>query len=423
MDSILIQSAQLVYPGNPFNGKRVDVHIQNGIIENISEEGTKDLPNVNRVIDAKGLMLMPGFFDLNVNFGEPGLETKEDIQSGASAAEAGGFTGVAVHPNTLPAIQSRAEVSLINSLSKDLLVDVHPIGAISKDRKGDNLTEMYDMYIHGAVAFSDGDHSIQQAGLMSRALLYTHGFDAKVISYAMDDSIAGEKIMNEGVVSTYLGIKGSPDLAESMMVARDLYLAEYNDTSIHFATISTADSIELIKKAKAKGIKVTCDVAAHHLLLTDKLIEGFDSLYKVNPPLRAENDRLALIKGVEEGIVDCIVYQHTPHEVEYKNVEFQIAKPGIIGLQTVLPILLSAGIKLEDIVEKLSLNPRKILNLPLPELKEKHNANLILVDLDKKWTLDRNSNRSKSENSPFWNKELKGQVVAVLNNNKHFINL
>lgn len=418
MDSILIHAADLIYPGHPLDGHIVYVLIEDGVIVKISKDVIQNLPDNCKIIDGKGKVLTLGFFDMNANFGEPGLETKEDLYTGAAAAAAGGFTGVAIHPNTLPAIHSRAEVSLIINSTKDFLVDVLPVGAISKDRKGEALTEMYDMHLHGAIAFSDGDRSIQQAGLMSRALLYSHGFEGKIISYPQDNTIAGDNIMNEGVVSTYLGIKGSPNLAESMMVSRDLYLAEYNDTAIHFTTISTAESVDLIREAKKKGRKVSCDVAAHHLLLTDEEIKGFDSQYKVIPHLRTEKDRKALIQGVKEGVIDCVVSQHTPQEVEYKDVEFQIAKPGIISLQTVLPILLKVGLDMKTIVEKLSFNPRKVLNLTIPKLEENEEANLVLIDINKTWVLDAETNKSKSKNSPFWNQELKGQIYASFNNKR-----
>lgn len=421
METVLIQSAQLVYPQHPLHGKTVYVLIKSGKIVKIQTEVIDEVSDDWQIIDASGSVLAPGFFDVNVNFGEPGLETKEDIQSGADAAAAGGVTGVAVQPNTHPAIQSRAEVSLIKNLAKDLLVDVFPIGTISVDRKGEALTEMYDMHTHGAIAFSDGDQSVQQAGLMNRALLYAHGFEGLVMSFAQDDSLVGENVMNEGEMSTYLGIKGSPALAESMRVARDLYLAEYNETAIHFSTISTAESVRLIKKAKKKGIRVTCDVAAHHLLLTDKYIKDFDSQYKVIPPLRSEEDRATLIQAVKEGTIDCITSQHTPHEIEFKNVEFQAAKPGIIGLQTLLPTLLEVGLNLETIIEKLSLAPRRVLGLPIPEFTEKESANLILIDQNEKWVLDEKTNKSKSQNSPFWKKELVGKVKAVFNNKEHLI--
>jgi len=421
MDKILIKSARVIFPNTPFHGKELDVLLINGVIARI-EEHIEEGDDLSTTVDAKGQYLMPGFFDMNVNFGEPGLETKEDLLSGVTAALAGGVTGVAVHPNTHPPIHSRSEVSLIVNRSVQLPVDVHPIGAISKHREGGELAELYDMKLAGAVAFSDGDKSVQQAGLMSRALLYSKGFEGLIISNPEDLSVAGGGKMNEGPMSTYLGMKGNPNLAEALMVARDLYLAEYNDAPIHFTTISTAESVSLIRNAKAKGIKVTCDVAVHHLVMTDQLIAGFDSNYKVSPPLRTQADVDALLEGLKDGTIDAIVSQHTPHEVEYKNVEYQIASEGIIGLQTLLPLALEAGLSVEQLVEKLAVGPRRILGLPLPEFREQAPANFMLLDIEKTWRFDATTNRSKSSNSPLMGKELKGKVTAVVNKHQ-FVNI
>src|SRR5690606_5718085 len=261
MATILITSATLVSASHPLHLTSVDVLVKNGKIEKIAKSIKTDDKKL-QVIDAKDSFLAVGFFDLNVNFGEPGYETKEDIQTGTAASAAGGFTAVAVHPNTNPPIHSRSEVALIVNSAKGNIVDVYPVGAISKKREGKDLAELYDMQQTGAVAFSDGNHSVQQAGLMGRALLYAKGFNGLIMSHPEDDSIAGGNQMNEGDVSTYLGMKGIPNLAESIMVSRDLFLAEYNEAPIHFSTISTEESVDLIKKAKAKGLKVTCDVAA-----------------------------------------------------------------------------------------------------------------------------------------------------------------
>ncbi len=420
MGTILITSATLVSAGHPLHLTSVDVLVKNGKIEKIGKS-VKAEGKVQE-INGKGSFLSVGFFDLNVNFGEPGYETKEDIQTGTAAAASGGFTGVAVHPNTNPPIHSRSEVSLIVNTAKGNLVDVFPVGAVSKKREGNELAELFDMKINGAVAFSDGNRSVQQAGLMGRALLYAKGFQGLIMTFPQDESIAADNKMNEGEVSTYLGMKGIPNLAESIMVSRDLFLAEYNESPIHFSTISTEESVDLIKKAKAKGIQVTCDVAAHNLVFTDEDVKSFDSHYKVSPPLRTNRDVKALIKGLKDGVIDAVVSQHTPHEIEFKEVEFQIAKDGIIASQTVLPLLIKAGFNPESIVEKLAENPRKVLNLPVPQLVEGEDANLVLFSMDKKWTLDNNSNKSKSTNSPLFGKELTGQVLATINNNQVIIN-
>ncbi len=421
MATILINSATLISAGHPLHLSTVDVLVKNGKIEQIAKKIKSDEQKL-QTVDGKGSCLSVGFFDLNVNFGEPGYETKEDIQTGTAASAAGGFTGVAVQPNTNPPIHSRAEVALIVNSSKGNLVDVFPIGTVSKKREGNELAELYDMKITGAVAYSDGTRSIQQAGLMSRALLYAKGFGGLVMAFPEDDSIAADNKMNEGVVSTYLGMKGIPNLAETVMISRDLFLAEYNEAPIHFNTISTEEAVELIKKAKNKGIKVTCDVAAHNLVFTDEDVKGFDSHYKVSPPLRTKKDVKALIKGLKEGVIDAVVSQHTPQEIEFKEVEFQIAKNGIIASQTVLPLLLRAGLTPEEIVEKLSINPRKILGLQVPAIAVGEQANLVLFSPSKKWIFDKKTNRSKSANSPLFDQELTGQVIAVINNNKLHIN-
>ncbi|MNL17940.1 Dihydroorotase [compost metagenome] len=237
-----------------------------------------------------------------------------------------------------------------------------------------------------------------------------------IIAHAEDASMAGGNKMNEGVMSTYLGMKGIPNLAESLMVSRDLYLAEYAESPIHFTSISTAEAVDLIKKAKAKGIQVTCDVAAHQLVFTDDEIVDFDSNYKVSPPLRTKADAKALIKGLKDGVIDTVVSQHTPHEIEFKNVEFHIAKNGIIGLQTVLPLLIKAGLNEQQIVEKLVVNSRQIVGLNVPQIKEGEVANLVLFNMDESWIFDQQSNKSKSRNSPLFGKELKGKVKLVINN-------
>ncbi|WP_104382589.1 dihydroorotase family protein [Sphingobacterium sp. HMA12] len=417
MKSLLITSVKVILPGNEYHQQTVDVFIDKGKIAQIGNTIKVADKNVE-TIDGTGKILSPGFFDLHANFGEPGLETKEDIRTGTAAAAAGGFTAVAVMPNTEPAIQSRSEVALVVNAAKGNIVDIHPIGAISKKREGKEMAELYDMKQNGAVAFSDGNRSVQQAGLMSRALLYAKGFEGLIFSHAEDESMAGGNKMNEGTMSTYLGMKGIPNLAESLMVSRDLYLAEYTEAPIHFASISTPEAVDLIKKAKAKGLRVTCDVAAHQLVFTDEDIIGFDSNYKVSPPLRTKADAKALIKGLKDGIIDAVVSQHTPQEIEFKNVEFHIAKNGIIGLQTVLPLLIRAGLTEEQIVHSLAVRPRQILGIAIPQIKAGAMANLVLFDPAKSWNFDEKTNKSKSKNSPLFGQTLKGAVELVINNNQ-----
>jgi dihydroorotase len=420
LKNLLIQSVKISDHQSPFNGKIADVLISNGKIAEIRK--SISIPDKSTVVfSAKGQVLSPGFFDLNANFGEPGLETKEDMGTGCMSAAAGGFTGLALMPNTQPPIHSKAEVSYLLSKSKNNLVDVYPLGCISHNREGKELAEMYDMQQSGAIAFTDGNRPVSNAGLMSRALLYTKSFKGLILSYAEDQDIAGKARMNEGLMSTYLGMKGNPSLAEELMISRDLYLAEYNDSRIHFSTISSAKSVDLIRKAKKAGIKVSCDVAVHHLIFTEDDLDGFDSNFKVKPPFRTRKDQKALITGLKDGTIDAIVTQHSPHEIEFKDVEFEIASYGIIGLQTALPVALKAGLSLETIIEKMAVAPRNILGISIPELKTGNSANFILLNPEEEWELNEDSNRSKSSNSPFYGQILKGKVKLVCNNGQYII--
>lgn len=414
--NLLIKSATILDPGSSFHQQVADILIENGVITRIANDIDAD----TELFDAEGKYVSPGFFDLNCNVGELGLETKEDLRSGTIAAAAGGFTGIALMPNTQPPVHSKSEVEYLLNRSKGNLVDVYPLGTISQKREGKDLAEMYDMYQSGARAFTDGSRPVQDAGLMERALLYAQGFDALVFSYPEDTAIAGKAKVNEGEISTLLGMKGIPSLAEELMVARDLYLAEYTVSRIHFTTISTARSVELIREAKRKGIEVTCDVAAHHLILTDEALLGFDSLYKVKPPLRTADDVAALVKGLKDGTIDAIVSQHTPHEIEFKDVEFEVAEYGIIGLQTAFSLALKAGLPVELIVEKLAVNPREILGVELPVIAEDEKANLVVFDTDAEWEYTAANNKSKSANSPYIGQRLKGKVLLTYNNQQIF---
>lgn len=418
MKNLLIHSAKILDQHSPLNGQIVDILITGGKISEISKKITVSDKKID-VFSAKGQVLSPGFFDMNVNFGEPGLETKEDMGSGCRTAAAGGFTGLALMPNTQPPIHSKAEVSYLLNKSKNNLVEVYPLGCISHLREGKELAEMYDMMQSGAIAFTDGNRPVSNAGLMSRALLYSKSFDGLILSYSEDQDIAGKAKMNEGLMSTYLGMKGNPALAEELMLSRDLYLAEYNNCRIHFSTISSARSVDLIRKAKKAGLKVSCDVAVHHLIFTEDDLEGFDSNYKLKPPLRTQKDQKALIAGLKDGTIDAIVSQHTPHEIEFKDVEFEIAAYGMIGLQTVLPLALKSGLSLDLIVQKLAIAPRAILGVKIPELKIGNSANFILINPDEDWELNEETNRSKSSNSPLFGKKLKGKVKLIYNNDQY----
>lgn len=417
--NLLVKNVTVADPQSKFNNQQCDVRVENGKIKNI---GKLTADKNETVFDAHGAFLTPGFFDLNCVAGDPGFETKEDIQTLTATAKAGGFTGLALLPQTSPVVQSKSQVEYIINKAKNNLVDVLPVGAISQNREAKELAELFDMQQAGAVAFSDGDKALQDDGFMSRALQYAKGFDALLMVYPENKSIAGKSQINESKNSVLLGMKGLPALAEEMHIARDIFLASYNETKIHISNISTAGAVALIRRAKKDGVQVSCDVTAHHLVFTEELLNDFDSNYKVKPPLRGKTDIKALIAGLKDGTIDAITSQHRPEEIEFKNVEFEIAHYGIIALQTVLPLLLKAGLDVALIAEKLAINPRKLLNLAVPVIEEGSEANFTVFNIAEKWLYNSASNHSKSANSPLLGTELTGKVTLVYNNNQYWEN-
>ncbi|WP_293788846.1 dihydroorotase family protein [uncultured Pedobacter sp.] len=417
--NLLVKNVTIADPQSQFNSQPCDVRVENGKIKNI---GQLSADKNETVFDAQGAFLTPGFFDLNCVAGDPGFETKEDIGTLMQTAKAGGFTGLALLPQTSPVIQSKSQVEYIVNKAKNNLVDVLPVGAISQNHEAKELAELFDMQQAGAVAFSDGDKALQDDGFMSRALQYAKGFNALLMVYPENKSIAGKSQINESKNSVLLGMKGLPALAEEMHIARDIFLADYNETKIHISNISTAGAVALIRKAKKDGVQVSCDVTAHHLVFTEELLSDFDSNYKVKPPLRGKADVKALIAGLKDGTIDAITSQHRPEEIEFKNVEFEIAHYGIIALQTVLPLLLKAGLDIALIAEKLAINPRKLLNLTVPVIEEGSKANFTVFDTTEKWLYHSASNYSKSANSPLLGTELTGKVKLVCNNNQYWEN-
>ena len=414
--NLLIKQAKVVDPNSPHNGKRVDILIENGQLKSIR----KSISSNAKTISGKNLHVSPGWFDMHVNFRDPGDEHKEDLNSGCKAAAFGGFTGVACMPGTNPPLHTKADIEYIISKAKGNVVDVHPIGALSKGLQGKEMTEMYDMTLSGAVAFSDEKNPISSAGVLSRALLYVKMFNSLVISHSQDESIALEGQMNEGDTSTSLGLNGMPALAEEIMITRDVYLAAYTNSRLHFATVSTGNSVEIIRNAKRKGIKVTAEVAAHQIGIDDSELVTFDSNFKVNPPLRTKEDIAALKKGLSDGTIDAICSDHNPEDVETKNREFDIASFGVIGLETAYAVANThSGLTSGEIVDKMSISPRKILGIEVPVIKNREKANLTIFDPKLKWTYRSGDIRSKSANSPFIDKTFTGKAIGIFNNNKY----
>ena len=410
---ILLKSVKIIDINSKHHEQVMDVLLKEGKIEKI---GKAIKETVSKTIEAKGLCLSPGFVDLHANFGEPGFEHREDIQSGLNTAMKGGFTRVCVMPSTNPCIQDKQGVQFLKQKSAKHPVHLEVIGAMSVGREGKDLTEMYDMQQAGAIAFSDVLNSVQDAGLLSRSLLYSKGIQSFVINFPQDKSIANKGTMNEGQMSTTLGLKGNPTLAEDIMVSRDLFLAEYQQAHIHFTQISSGKSVELIRAAKKRGVKVTADVSIHHLVYDDRMLEDFDSNFKLQPPLRSKEDVKALLQGLKDGSIDAISSAHTPIEVEHKNVEFEIAKQGMISLQTLFTQLLKLQNKQMNIAELLdciSNRARKVLGLEPVCVQESDGAELVLYDANADWTFDQKSNSSKSRNSNLFNTTLKGKIKGV----------
>ncbi|MEO6882645.1 MAG: dihydroorotase [Bacteroidia bacterium] len=418
----LLRNAKIVDSESDYNGKTKDILIEGGKIISI---GTAIKADKNmQVVEAENLHVSIGWFDMQANFCDPGFEYKESITSGAKAAENGGFTGVSVMSSTNPPLHSKSQVEYIKNKAKGLAVDVHPIGTVSHKLEGKQLSEMYDMHLSGAVAFSDDKHAIEDAGLLLRALLYAKNFNGLILTHCCDDSIAADGQMNEGAVGTSLGLKGIPALAEELMIVRNIHLAEYAETKIHISSVSTEKSVELIRAAKAKGLKITASVNAHHLFLNDSSLSDFDTNYKVNPPLRIQKDIDALKKGLSDGTIDVIVSDHVPENKENKKTEFDHAAFGMIGLETAFAIANTSkgNMKLEKLIHKISIAPRKILNLEIPSIKEGAKANLTLFNPDLSWTFTEKNIFSKSKNTPFIGTKLKGKAIGIFNNNLLVLN-
>lgn len=413
----LIKSAKIIDKNSTFNGETVDILIENGIITKIGSSIKND--NNYKEISFEGLYASPGWFDMRVNFCDPGHEYKEDLTSGLNAAAKGGFTSVLVMPDTEPSNSTKSGIEYIINKAKGNIVDTIPAGSLSYHCEGKEIAEMYDMYSAGAVAFTDNKKSIKSASLLNRALLYSQSFNGLIIDFPNDTELSKGGKINEGVVSTELGLKGIPSLAEELMVTRDIYLAEYCNSKIHLANISTKKSVDLIRTAKKNGLNITADVNSYHLHLDETALLHFDSNYKVTPPLRTSEDRKALIAGLKDGTIDVICSDHTPEDIENKQCEFDNAAFGIINLQTSYALANSnANLSSNEIINAITIRPREILDLKKVVIKEGEEANITLFNPDKKWSLNKEDIVSKSKNTPFIGKELTGKVYGVINNNQ-----
>lgn len=405
------------------NLEKADILITDGTIKKIGTLSSDELKNV-KVYEFDNKYCAPGFFDMHVHLREPGREDEETVVTGSNAAANGGFTAVACMPNTSPAIDSAEIVKFIKEKASAHLVDVYPVAAVTVNRKGEALAPMAELTEAGAVGFTDDGDPIANAKLLRYALEYSKMYNMPVIEHCEDPSMMGGA-MNEGITSTFLGLPGMPSIAEDLVVMRDIAVAEYTGGKIHIAHISSKNAVEMVRQAKAKGLNVSAEVTPHHFTLTEDALKSYDTNTKMNPPLRTREDLEAIIAGLKDGTIDCIASDHAPHSIEEKEMEFQYAPNGIVGLETSIGLALSElvhkkHLTIEQLVEKMAINPRKILNLPVPKLAEGEPANFTILDPDQIWTVDVKSFKSRSKNSPFDKRLLTGKSVAVINKGQMF---
>lgn len=423
---ILIKNGHVVDPVNNID-KVTDIFIDKGVIAEVGADSELEGLEME-VIDASGKIVSPGLVDMHVHLRDPGQEYKEDIETGTKSAAFGGVTSVACMPNTKPVVDNEALVTYIKSKAKETgYVNVYPIGAISKGLQGKELAEIGEMKFSGAVAISDDGRPVVDSGLMRRAMEYADMFDMTVISHCEDLGLANDGYMNEGPTATAMGLRGISRASEEVMVSRDILIAEATGTAIHIAHVSTRGSVELVRQAKKRGVRVTCETCPHYFTLTEKAVEGFNTNAKMNPPLRTDDDVEAIKEGLADGTIDCIVTDHAPHHIDEKQCEFALAYNGIIGLETSLGLSLKYLVKtgvltITELIEKMAVNPSKILGISKGSLAEGKIADVIIFDPEKEWTVDVNKLHSKSKNSPYDGWTLCGKPEYVIVNGEIIIN-
>ena len=417
--SLLIKKATIIYPGHDLHKQKKDILIKNGRIAKVAQRISS---SSSKKIESTDLCISPGWLDIGTGLGEPGYEHRETLVTLSASAAAGGYTAIAPFPNANPPIDNRSSIQYLLSSTENHVVDYHPIGAISKSCQGQDLAEMIDMHHYGARAFSDGKNTVNSSGLMLRALQYAKSVNSLVIQHPDDPSLSNGNQINEGDMSIRMGLKGNPNISETLILDRDLSLNDYAASKFLVHNISTAQAAETLTGVNKKV--VFNSVAYLNLCLTEKELEGFDSAYKVIPPLRSESDKEALVKAVKKSQIQIITSNHRPLELEAKMQEYVYAEAGAIGLQTCYSAIntLASEISSDNFVKNVAINPRKVLEINLPELSIDSKAELTLFDPGKKWTLNDKTNKSLSKNSPFWDSELTGCVIGVINGKRQSFN-
>jgi dihydroorotase len=421
MSNILLKKVLIANELSEFNGLIKDIYIENNCIVEIADE----INHTNcTVFNQENSIVSSGWVDVFSHFCDPGFEYRETLSSGAKAAVAGGFTQVFVLPNTNPVIQSKSQVEYIVQQSKTLPIQVYPLGAITKNIEGKDLAEMYDMQNSGAIAFSDGLQPIQTPGLLLKALQYVKAFDGTVIQMPIDKSIGANGLMNEGIVSTQLGLPGIPTIAEEIMIQRDIDLVRYTKSKLHITGISTAKSVALLQAAKAEGLAISCSVTPYHLFYCDEDLQSYNTNLKVNPPLRTREDMLALRAAVANGSVDCIATHHTPHNFDAKICEFEYAKNGMIGLQTAFATIqhILPNLHAIKLAQLFSNNARNLFGLPNAAINIQQPADLTIFTQHNSTTITKENNQSKSFNTPFENTTLNGKVLGIVTKGELHLN-
>ena len=415
--SIILKSAKVINAESKYNGTKQDILISEGKIVKIA----KSIIDKNAtIINIKNLHVSNGWFDSSVSFGEPGLEERETIENGSDVASKSGFTGILLNSNTKPVADNQTDISFIKLKSKNSICNIYPLGALTISSKSVEMAELFDMKNAGAVGFYDYKKPILNSNLLKTSLLYSQSFDSVVMSFPMDQSIAKKGIINEGMISVSYGVKGIPNFSEEIQINRDLHILEYTGGKLHIPTISTKKSLDLIKKAKSKGLNVSCSVAIHNLIFNEEKLKDFDTRFKVIPPLRSEKDRLALIKGVKNGEIDLVTSDHCPIDIENKKTDIYNAKFGTIGLESFFGALNSL-FTTEETIEILTKG-REIFNIETIQFKEGSTANLSLFTVDDEYEFSKENILSKSKNSAFLGFKMQGRPIGIINSNKTCIN-